>query len=53
MKDFSNPSLVPEVISVMDVALDAAVASLPKPVARVNFLPPGSGGGEPRTECQN
>jgi hypothetical protein len=36
MKDFSNPSFAPEVISVMDVALDAAVASLPEPVARVN-----------------
>lgn len=32
MKDFSNASFPPEVISVMDVALEAAVASLPEPV---------------------
>lgn len=32
MKDFSNASFAPEVISVMDAALDAAVASLPEPV---------------------
>jgi hypothetical protein len=32
MKDFSNASFPPEVISVMDAALDAAVASLPEPV---------------------
>jgi len=32
MKDFSNASFPPEVISVMEVALDAAVASLPEPV---------------------
>jgi hypothetical protein len=32
MKDFSNASFPPEVISVMDTALDAAVASLPEPV---------------------
>jgi len=32
MKDFSNASFPPEVISVMEVALDAAVASLPDPV---------------------
>jgi hypothetical protein len=32
MKDFSNASFPPEVISVMDVAFDAAVASLPEPV---------------------
>ena len=31
MKDFSNASFPPEVISVMDAALDAAVASLPEP----------------------
>jgi len=32
MKDFSNASFPPEVISVMEHALDAAVASLPEPV---------------------
>jgi hypothetical protein len=32
MKDFSNASFPPEVISVMEVALDAAVAALPEPV---------------------
>lgn len=32
MKDFSNASFPPELISVMDAALDAAVASLPEPV---------------------
>ena len=32
MKDFSHASFPPEVISVMEVALDAAVASLPEPV---------------------
>lgn len=32
MKDFSNASFPPEVISVMEIALDAAVASLPEPV---------------------
>src|SRR5437868_3978859 len=32
MKDFSNASFPPEVISVMEVALDAAVATLPEPV---------------------
>jgi hypothetical protein len=32
MKDFSNASFPPEVISVMEAALDAAVASLPEPV---------------------
>jgi hypothetical protein len=32
MKDFSNASFPPEVISVMEEALDAAVASLPEPV---------------------
>jgi hypothetical protein len=32
MKDFSNASFPPEVISVMEVAFDAAVASLPEPV---------------------
>jgi len=33
MKDFANASFPPEVISVMDDALDAAVASLPEPVS--------------------
>jgi len=32
MKDFSHASFPPEVISVMEVALDAAVAALPEPV---------------------
>lgn len=32
MKDFSNASFPPEVISVMETALDAAVTSLPEPV---------------------
>ncbi|WKA32040.1 hypothetical protein [Bradyrhizobium roseum] len=32
MKDFSHASFPPEVISVMEAALDAAVASLPEPV---------------------
>lgn len=32
MKDFANASFPPEVISVMEQALDAAVASLPEPV---------------------
>jgi hypothetical protein len=32
MRDFSNASFPPEVISVMEAALDAAVASLPEPV---------------------
>ena len=32
MKDFSNASFPPEAISVMEAALDAAVASLPEPV---------------------
>lgn len=33
MKDFGNASFTPEVISVMEEALDAAVASLPEPVS--------------------
>jgi hypothetical protein len=33
MKDFSNASFPPEAISVMENALDAAVASLPDPVS--------------------
>jgi hypothetical protein len=32
MKDFSNASFPPEAISIMKIALDAAVASLPDPV---------------------
>ena len=32
MKDFAHASFPPEVISVMEKALDAAVASLPEPV---------------------
>lgn len=32
MKDFSNASFPPEVITVMEVALEAAVALLPEPV---------------------
>jgi hypothetical protein len=33
MKDFSNASFPPETISMMKIALDAAVASLPEPVS--------------------
>lgn len=33
MKDFSNASFPPEVIEVMQAALDAAVGSLPEPVS--------------------
>jgi hypothetical protein len=33
MKDFSNASFPPETISLMKIALDAAVASLPEPVS--------------------
>jgi hypothetical protein len=33
MKDFANASFSPEVISVMEAALDAAIASLPEPVS--------------------
>jgi len=32
MKNFANASFPPEVISVMEQALDAAVASLPEPI---------------------
>ena len=32
MKDFAHASFPPEVISVMEAALEAAVASLPEPV---------------------
>jgi hypothetical protein len=40
MKDFANASFPPEVISVMEQAFDAAVASLPEPVhsTHVQFL---------------
>ena len=40
MKDFANASFPPEVISVMQDALDAAVTSLPEPVSstQVQFL---------------
>ncbi|KRR22406.1 hypothetical protein CQ14_34995 [Bradyrhizobium lablabi] len=33
MKDFANASFPPEIISVMEAAFDAAVASLPEPVS--------------------
>jgi hypothetical protein len=33
MKNFANASFPPEVISVMEAAFDAAVASLPDPVS--------------------
>jgi hypothetical protein len=33
MKDFPNESFPPETISIMKIALDAAVASLPEPVS--------------------
>ncbi|NOJ48215.1 hypothetical protein [Bradyrhizobium archetypum] len=33
MKDFANASFPPEVISVMEQALEATVASLPEPVS--------------------
>ena len=33
MKDFANASFPPEVISVMEQALEAAVATLPEPVS--------------------
>ena len=36
MKDFSNASCPPETISIMTIALDAAVASLPEPVSSVH-----------------
>ena len=40
MKDFANASFPPEVISVMEEALDTAVASLPEPVhsTHVQFI---------------
>ena len=37
MKDFSNASFPPELISVMEAALDAAVASLPSRSTPVTF----------------
>ena len=33
MKDFANASFPPETISLMKIALEAAVASLPEPVS--------------------
>jgi hypothetical protein len=33
MKDFSNASFPPETITLMKIALEAAVASLPEPVS--------------------
>jgi hypothetical protein len=33
MKEFSNASFPPETIGIMSVAMDAAVATLPKPVS--------------------
>jgi hypothetical protein len=33
MKDFSNASFPPETITIMTIALGAAVASLPEPVS--------------------
>jgi len=33
MKDFSNASFPPDVISIMKLALDAAIAALPEPVS--------------------
>ncbi|MGE9010601.1 hypothetical protein ACO2JO_18610 [Leptospira interrogans] len=33
MKDFSNASFPPETLSLMKIALDAAVAVLPEPVS--------------------
>jgi hypothetical protein len=36
MKDFPNASFPPETISIMKIALDAAVASLPEPVSSVH-----------------
>ena len=40
MKDFSNASFSPETISIMEDAMDAAVATLPDPVssAHVNSI---------------
>jgi hypothetical protein len=40
MKNFANASFPPEVISVMEAALDAAVVSLPEPVSstHVQFI---------------
>jgi hypothetical protein len=33
MKDFSNASFSPEMINIMETAMDAAVATLPEPVS--------------------
>jgi hypothetical protein len=40
MKDFAHASFPPEVISVMELALEAAVATLPEPVSahHVQFI---------------
>jgi hypothetical protein len=40
MKDFSNATFVPEIVSAMTEALDASVATLPHPVnsTQVNLL---------------
>jgi hypothetical protein len=40
MKDFANASFPPEVISVMEQALEATIASLPEPVSahHVQFI---------------
>jgi hypothetical protein len=37
MKDFSNASFPPEVISIMKDALDGAIASLPDPVSATHI----------------
>jgi hypothetical protein len=37
MKDFSNASFPPEMISIMTTALDAAIASLPDPVSATHI----------------
>ena len=36
MKDFSNASFPPETISIMKIALDGAVASLPEPISSMH-----------------
>jgi hypothetical protein len=33
MKDFSNASFSPEMISIMEKAMDAAIATLPEPIS--------------------
>jgi hypothetical protein len=37
MKDFSNASFPPEIISIMKTALEAAIASLPDPVSATHI----------------